>query len=162
MSVRTVALLAGLLLALPSCSGINTSPVPATPTNISGDYAGTVVDSAAGSLPATALLAQHGSSAGGTITSAPGGVTLVSSLSLGIDSSNAVSGTMVQDLPGDITCSFAVTGTYGTSNGVLSGSYHAITGCSGQTGTYTMTQSCTDTVTTGDKKPAPSFGIPGC
>jgi hypothetical protein len=160
MSLRAVALFAGLLLALPSCNGTVSNPVPAAPSNISGDYAGTVVDSSAGTLAATALLAQHGSSAGGTITTAPGGTTLVSSLSLAIDSSNAVSGTMVQDLPGDITCSFAVTGSYATSTAVLAGSYHAITGCTGQTGTYTLTQSCTDTVTTGDKRPA--FGVPGC
>lgn len=160
MSIRAIAVFACLLLALPSCSGTTNNPVPAAPTNISGDYAGTVVDSSAGSLAATALLAQHGSAAGGTITTAPGGVTLVSSLALGIDSSNAVSGTMVQDLPGDVTCSFAVTGTYNTSTGVLGGSYHAITGCSGQTGTYTLTQSCTDTITTGDRRPA--FGVPNC
>jgi hypothetical protein len=159
MSLRAVALFAGLLLALPSCHG-TTSSIPATPANISGDYAGTVVDSAAGTLAATALLAQHGSSAGGTITTAPGGATLVSSLSLAIDASNAVSGTMVQDLPGGATCSFAVTGTYATSSAVLAGSYHAITGCSGQTGTYALTQSCTDTVTSADRRPA--LGVPGC
>jgi len=161
MSLRTVACLASLLLALPSCNGSTTSsPVPTAPTNISGDYAGTVVDGSSGSSAATALLAQHGSVAGGTITTAPGGTTLVSSLAIAIDSTNAVSGTMVQDLPGDVTCSFAVTGTYTTSSAVLAGTYRAITGCSGRTGTYTLTQSCTDTVTTGDKRPA--FGVPGC
>jgi len=160
MSLRTVAVLASLLLALPSCSGTTTNPVPAAPTNISGDYAGTVVDSSSGSSAATALLAQHGSSAGGTITTAPGGVTLVSSIAVAIDASNAVTGTMVQDLPGDITCSFAVTGTYNTATAVLAGSYRAITGCSGRTGTYSLTQSCTDTVTSTDKRSA--LGVPGC
>ena len=160
MALRTVALFACLLLILPSCNGSTNTPVPAAPTNISGDYAGTVVDNSSGSSAATALLAQHGSSAGGTITTAPGGVTLVSSLAVGIDSSNAVTGTMVQDLPGDVTCSFAVTGTYNATIAVLAGNYHAITGCSGRTGTYTLTQSCTDTVTSTDKRSA--FGVPGC
>lgn len=160
MALRTVASFACLLLVLPSCNGTTNTPTPTAPTNISGDYAGTVVDSASGSSAATALLAQHGSAAGGTITTAPGGVTLVSSLALGIDSSNAVSGTMVQDLPGDVTCSFAVTGTYNATSAVLSGSYRAVTGCSGQTGTYAMTQSCTDTVTSGDRRSA--LGVPKC
>ena len=160
MSIRAVAVFACLLLALPSCSGTTNNPVPAAPTNISGDYAGTVVDSASGSSAATALLAQHGFTAGGTITTAPGGTTLVSSVAIAIDSTNAVTGTMVQDLPDGSTCSFAVTGTYTTTSAVLSGSYHAITGCSGRTGTYTLTQSCTDTVTSTDKRSA--FGVPGC
>jgi len=160
MSLRTVAVLAGLLLALPSCSGTTTNPVPAAPTNISGDYAGTVADSASGSSPATALLAQHGSTAGGTISTAPGGVALVSSIAVAIDSGNAVTGTMFQDLPGDLTCSFAVTGTYNATTAVLAGSYRAVTGCSGRTGTYSLTQSCTDTVTATDKRSA--LGVPGC
>ena len=160
MSIRAIAVFASLLLALPSCNGTANSPVPPAPTNISGDYAGTVVDSASGTLPATSVLAQHGSSAGGTITTAPGGTTIVSSLALTIDASNAVRGTMVQDLPGNVTCAFSVTGTYTTASAVLAGSYRAITGCTGQNGTYTMTQSCTDTVTIADKRPA--LGVPGC
>lgn len=159
MSFRGFALLAGLLLVLPACNGTTGTPVPAAPTNISGDYAGTVHDSVGGTLTATALLAQHGSSAGGTLTTT-GGSTQTSSLSLAISASNAVSGTMVQDLPGDVTCSFSMTGSYDPSTAVLSGSYTAITGCSGQSGTYALTQSCTDTVTNADRRPA--FGVPSC
>lgn len=163
MSFRTNVFLLSGLLALSACgpSGSSTGITPAAPTNISGDYTGTVTDSVGGAMPATALLAQHGSTAGGTLSTTSGLTTTNSAFSVAIGSSNAVSGTIVQDLPGDVTCTFSTTGAYSTATAQLTGSYTAVTGCSGQHGTYALTQQCTDTVTnTGDRRAA--LGVPAC
>ncbi|MDQ2991429.1 MAG: hypothetical protein M3R30_01240 [Candidatus Eremiobacteraeota bacterium] len=162
MSFRTNAFLLSGLLALSACSpSAGTGVTPTPPTNISGDYTGTVTDSVGGAMPATALLAQHGSTVGGTLSTTAGGATTNAAFSVAITSGNAVSGTIVQDLPGGVTCTFSTTGTYSTSTAQLAGSYTAVTGCSGQHGTYSLTQQCTDTVTnTGDKRPA--LGVPAC
>lgn len=62
---------------------------------------------------------------------------------------------MVIDYPSGTTCTFKITGTYannGTTSAVLSGSYTAVTNCTGDTGTFTLTQQCTDTVTSGERR----------
>jgi len=161
MTIRmsVVAVLLAAVLTLPACTHKNTTP-PAPP-NISGDYTGTAQDSVNGALAATAILAQHGGSAGGTLTtSVPGGATLTSAISLVISSSNALSGTIVEDLPGGVTCTFSTTGSYNTTSQQITGSYSAVTGCSGQSGTYTLNQVCTDTVTTAAGRRR--MGVPKC
>lgn len=161
MKIRVV--LAAMLLAgtvtMTACTH-NGSSTPSTPSNISGDYTGTVQDSVSGTLSATAILAQHGGSAGGTLSTTAGSTTLNSALSLVISSSNALSGTMVQDLPDGTTCTFHTSGTYNTSSQQISGSYTAVTGCTSQSGTYTLSQQCTDTVTSVGRRRA--MGVPKC
>ena len=136
-------------LALAACNGSTAAPaVTPSPANISGDYSGTMQDAQSGSGTATATLAQHGATAGGAITAALAKATLSAQISLTITSSNAVSGTMVIDYPNSgPTCTFSTTGTYSATTNVLSGSYTAVTNCTGDTGTYSLTQQCTDTVT---------------
>lgn len=142
-------------LVFAACNSSNTpSPTPTTqPANISGDYAGTMNDAQGGSGAATATLAQHGSSAGGSITGTETSGTITAQISLAITSSNAVSGAMVVDYPNGSTCSFSTSGTYDAATSVLSGSYTAVTGCTGDTGTYSLTQQCTDTITSIDRRP---------
>jgi hypothetical protein len=147
--VRAASLTAAALLALTAC---NSSTSPSTtstpqPANISGDYSGTVQDAQAGSGSATGTLAQHGTSAGGAITFTPNSGSLTAQMSLSINASNAISGAIVIDYPNGTTCTFGTTGSYDTNTNVLSGSYSAKTNCSGDTGTYNLTQQCTDTVT---------------
>lgn len=150
ISARTGALFAGvfaMILAGCSSGGTSTPSTPPSPSNISGDYSGTVIDSAAGQANATGTLAQTGFDAGGTVTFTPASGAITGQLSLKIATSNAITGAMVIDYPNSgPTCSFSVTGTYNTSTAVLSGSYAAVTNCSGQSGTFSLTQQCSDTI----------------
>lgn len=157
--VNAVAFLTALMLALQGCNGsTNSTPSPAI-SNISGDYKGTVQDSAAGSATVTGTLAQHGASAGGNMAMMFGTGTQNASLLLVIDTSNSVSGTIVEDLPGGTVCTFSTSGSYSTSNNQITGSYTAVTNCGGQTGTYTLTQQCFDTVTSIARR---TMGITKC
>jgi hypothetical protein len=151
--MRGVLFSAGLLslislVALAGCSG-SVAPVASTPqsSNISGDYSGTVQDAQGGSGTATATLAQSGSTAGGTITIKETGQTLSAQISLAMTSSDAVSGSMVIDFASGTTCTFSTSGTYNSTTAVLNGSYTAVTNCAGDSGTYSLTQQCTDTIT---------------
>jgi hypothetical protein len=58
----------------------------------------------------------------------------------------------VIDFANGTTCTFSTTGTYNSATAVLSGSYSAVTNCTGDTGTYSLTQQCTDTVTSGRRR----------
>ncbi len=68
-------------------------------------------------------------------------------IALAIASDNSLSGAIVIDYPSGTTCTFSTSGTYNTTTSVITGSYSAVTNCSGQSGTYSLTQQCTDTVT---------------
>lgn len=81
------------------------------------------------------------------LSTTAGATTLNSSLTLSISGSNAVGGSMVQDLPGGTTCTFSTTGTYNSTTLQLTGTYTAVSGCTGQSGTFTLTQQCVDTIT---------------
>lgn len=146
------------LLALASliagCSSGSTIPsATPTPSNISGDYSGTVQDAQGGSGTASGTLAQSGFTAGGAITIAQAKAALTAQLSLTLTTSNAVSGSIVIDYPNNgPTCTFSTTGTYNTSTNVLSGSYTAVTNCAGDSGTYSLTQQCTDTIINGERR----------
>jgi hypothetical protein len=118
-------------------------------------------DKQSGSGSVTATLAQHGSSAGGAIadTLAAGG-TITAQISVAISSSNALNGAMVVDYPDGTTCTFSTTGTYtnnGTTTAQITGSYTAVTNCTGDTGTYTLNQQCVDTITSSDRR---TMGFP--
>ena len=147
-----------ICIALAAC---NSSSTPSqTPTsapqvaNISGDYTGTMQDAQLGSGTATATLAQHGSNAGGGITGKFATATITPAVSLNVTASNAVSGAMVVDYANGTTCTFSATGTYANNGTVatLSGSYTAVTNCAGDTGTFTFTQQCVDTITASERR----------
>lgn len=104
-------------------------------------------DAQGGSGTATATLAQTGFNAGGAITVKETAQTVSAQISLALTSSNAVSGSMVIDFANGTTCTYSTSGTYNTTTAVLSGSYTAVTNCAGDTGTYSLTQQCTDSVT---------------
>jgi lipopolysaccharide export system protein LptA len=114
-------------------------------------------DAQGGAGTATATFAQHGSSAGGAITDTESTATITAQVSLTIARSNAVSGAMVIDYADGTTCTFSTAGSYNASTNVLSGSYSAVTNCAGDTGTYSLTQQCTDTITSADRR---TMGLP--
>jgi hypothetical protein len=132
-------------------AGRESAPMPQRLSNISGDYLGTVQDAQGGTGNAKATLAQHNANAGGAVKDKEANVTLNVDVSLTITSSNTTSGALVIDFPparSGPVCTFSTTGSYDPSTGILSGSYTAVTGCPGDTGTYTLTQQCHDTVVT--------------
>lgn len=136
-------------LVLTGCNGSSTPAPIAQTSNISGDYNGTFHDGIAGTGNATTTLAQHGSNAGGAINAATPGGGITAQISLTIASSNALSGAMVINYPSGTTCTFSTTGTYNNTGttAIITGSFTPVTGCSGDSGTYTLNQECTDTIT---------------
>ena len=166
LCVAPVAL--SLCVALAGCSSsVSTGPAPASAQaaahktvaspshvkNISGDYSGTLQDTQGGSGNATAILAQQSANAGGAIVAKQPGKTIKVEISLTVTSSNSTSGAMVVDYPpkgSGPTCTFSTNGSYDPTTNVLSGSFTAVSGCSGDTGTYNLTQLCHDTVVTGE------------
>jgi hypothetical protein len=155
--VAALLVLSSSLFAMTACGG---SAVPTHIPNISGDYSGMVNDTQGGS----GTLAQHGSSAGGAFTIAQATQTLTANFSLTMVSSNSFNGSVVIDYPsGGPTCTFHTTGTYhdnGSSSAGINGSYRAVTNCSGDTGTYSLAQQCTDTITSVDRRRPMGFPIP--
>ena len=137
---------------LSGCNSSSSTTPNTTYSNISGDYTGTVTDSVHGAYAASGTLAQHANTAGGNIAQDQSGTVTNGQVILSISTANAVSGTMVIDYASGTTCTFGMTGTYDTGTNVLSGSYTNVTGCSGQSGTYSLTQQCTDTVTSVERR----------
>jgi|SRR5579872_1258849 len=150
MRVYQQVIAIAICIALAGCgSGSSTAPVI---SNISGDYTGTVQDSQSGSGTAAATFAQTGSSAGGTIvdTEASGAVNI--QVSLKFTSATAANGAMVIDFQNGTTCSFSTNASYNSATNVLSGSYTAVTNCTGDTGTFSLTQQCIDTPASSDRR----------
>jgi hypothetical protein len=144
-------------MGLSGCNG-STSPSP-SPTsqlsNVSGDYTGTLTDAQGGSGAATATFAQHGSSVGGAVTATQSGGAITAQVSMALTAANALSGAMVVDFADGTSCTYSVNGNYannGSTSAVMSGSYTAVTGCSGDTGSFSLTQQCTDTITSVDRR----------
>jgi|ERR1022692_1179835 len=151
----TCLLIAGCNASVPpgtmraATDGRNVAPIPERLSNISGDYAGIVQDAQGGTGNAKATLAQHGANAGGAVKDHVSNEIIPVDVSLTITAQNSTSGALVIDFPPAKTgpvCTFSTTGTYDPTTDVLSGSYTAVTGCTGDTGTYTLTQACHDTV----------------
>jgi hypothetical protein len=141
------ALLLAATLVLAGCNnnGNVTTIPPATPappfTNVAGQYHGTVHDSVLGKGAALGDFSQTRSSVGGRLEFTFGSHTAVNSVAMVLSRSNALKGTGIATI-GSAACTFAIAGSYDATNFNLSGSYSATNGCSGQTGTFTMTEAC--------------------
>jgi len=147
---RVSALAISACIALASCS--SGTVVPPAVVNMSGDFSGTFQDSVYGSAPATATFAQHGNNAGGSITIAYTSGTVVAQTSFTIAPiSNALSGTLVIDYPTQ-QCTFSTTGTFDPNTNAVNVTFSPITNCTGETGSYSMTQQCTATTTSADRR----------
>jgi hypothetical protein len=110
-------------------------------TNVSGQYSGTIKDSEYGKGKATFNVAQYKNAAGGIFTVI--GTQTVSAPATYVVSGTTLRGTGVS--PGSpIACVFTESAKYDSSTRVLSGSYRAPHGCSGeaQSGTFTMKRQC--------------------
>lgn len=157
VSFNATALAMSSCLFLAACSSATTMTPSPKPPNISGDYTGTMQDTLSGKATAAGTLAQQGSNAGGSITETfSNNTTLTPQMTITVNSSNGFSGAIVIDYPNGNTCTFATTGAYssnGTGTPTLSGSYSAVTGCGGDTGTFALNQQCIDTVTSSARRP---------
>ena len=121
----------------------NPSPSGGIP-NVSGNYTGTVTDSAQGGGSVKATLAQHDVSVGGPIALIYTGSTINGSLALTVDSTGTLVGTQVLTISSSQTCTFSFSGNYDTTTNQISASYSAVNGCSGQNGTLTLQQQCSN------------------
>lgn len=153
LRLTSCTLAAALIAGCGSGTNNGTTPVMggAAP-NISGDYTGTMNDAQSGAGQVnSATFAQSGDTVGGSMTGTFAASTLPVQMTLTITPvTNATGGSMVIDYPPAGTgpqCTFTTSGTYNQNTNVLSGSYTAVSGCSGDSGTYTLTQQCTATVT---------------
>ena len=140
------ALTVGAIVALAACNTDNGSTAPTvapTPLKIAGEYTGTVTDSVAGAGTAAVTLSQTGGAVGGTLDFTFGASAVANALAWNVTSAGALSGTALAQING-ATCAFSITGTYNASTNVIAGNYSASSGCTGRSGTYSLTQQCTD------------------
>lgn len=159
---RTAAIVLCATLAFSGCSKKSSSTVPTPPiTAVAGDYVGTMTDSVLGTLAAKTTLGQHGTTVGGSLALTAGTTAITEAVAWAIDGSNNVSGSGTATINGS-GCSFAMTGAYDPATGIIAGSYTANTGCTGQTGTYSLTQQCTYTPAFGRMHGMTSTGIKPC
>lgn len=153
--VKTAAAAAIPLLALTDCGGGSagmpsaaalqgsTSQLKAAATkqyNLSGEYVGKFMDGGYGTGKAKASYTQYQNAVGGILTVKYSNATITTSVALNANGSSA-NGTTVA-LASGYYCAFSTTGTYDPKTGVMSGSYQAVHGCTGDGGTFTLKQKC--------------------
>jgi hypothetical protein len=133
---------------------LNTGPTPAVQAparghfypnqRLAGYYTGTVTDSVLGTGTAYAGFAESWSAIGGTLGFTFGSgstATYVYNPTSGFGGWGGVRGVFVQTIASTI-CSFGFRAQYNPSSFVLSGNYRAINGCSGENGSFTLTEQC--------------------
>lgn len=145
---KTCACVAAAALLFAGCNKKSNPSVNPQFANVSGDYSGTFSDSVLGSATALGTLTQHAASAGGSMNVTSDGGAATAQIAIVLTASNKFAGSIVIDQPDDgPACTFSTSGTYsndGSSNAALSGTYTAVSNCSGETGTYTLAQQCSD------------------
>jgi len=124
----------------------------AATSKLSGEYSGKFTDGAYGAGKAKASYSQSQSSVGGILTVKYPASTVTLSVAL-VANGSSVDGTSVAG-NGSLYCTFATTSTYNPKTHVMSGSYSAVYGCSGDGGTFTLKQHCYYRGATDDVQPA--------
>ncbi|HLY02002.1 MAG TPA: hypothetical protein VKR56_05830 [Candidatus Cybelea sp.] len=141
---------------------MSTGPAPALQTpgwqhghgqNLSGQYSGSVSDSVLGTGTAIANFAGAGVALGGYFvftfgstnydnpTIAGGGRDGLQANGYRGGGGDNVFGAFESTIA-STACEFAYSASYSSSDNELTGKYKAINGCSGETGTFTLTQAC--------------------
>jgi hypothetical protein len=140
----TALVLALVVLAPTAWGGSSTgSPTGASAAllNISGQYAGTVNDSVFGKGQIVIEVTQYRNAVAGILLfTYPGSVALITPGSFLLSGNSLTGRGASATLSGD-PCPLSETATYTTTHH-LNGSYKAISGCSGETGTFTTKQQC--------------------
>lgn len=145
---------ASVAIALTACATNSGSSVPSTAAapqaapavvtiqNDSGQFSGSVQDSALGTGSASASLAQDKTVVGGVVNVSYSGSNNVSySFAAKTQDGLSLSGAQVASLASGV-CSLSVSATYNTTKHVLSGTYKAANGCAGVTGSFSLTKEC--------------------
>lgn len=156
LGLRIPATIAATTLLLTACAGAGSTSLPgsasapqaipmrdagmAAKSNFSGQYSGTFKDSAYGKGKASASYSQFHSALGGPLTITYKSKTVSSSVAQTV-SGNTVNGSSVRET-GSLYCTFSETASYSAKTRVWSGSYKAVYGCSGETGTFSLKQQC--------------------
>jgi hypothetical protein len=151
---RTSAVTAICLLILTACAG-GTNGVPSTAqgqggssriagdarsNNLSGQYVGKFTDIAYGVGKAKASYAQYKDGVGGVLTIKYASSMVSASVAL-VAAGSTVDGTTVAG-SGSLYCTFSTTSTYDSKTHTMSGSYAAVHGCAGDSGTFYLRQKC--------------------
>jgi hypothetical protein len=126
---------------------------------LSGQYKGTFTDNAYGTGKAKASYAAYKNGVGGTITVKYANATATADVGLVADG-GSVDGTTVA-LSGSLYCTFSTTGTYSAKTRTLSGSYTAVYGCTGESGTFSLKHQCYYSGS-GSADARPAFGVKSC
>lgn len=112
----------------------------AASSNFSGQYTGKFKDIAYGTGKATASYAQAQNGLGGVLTIKYAHTTIAASVAL-IANSSGVNGTSVAGT-GSLYCTISTNGTYDPKTHTLSGTYKAVYGCKGDSGTFSLKHEC--------------------
>ncbi len=113
---------------------------PLTVTNLSGEYSGTVTDSQMGTAKVKMWLSQDGSGLGGSFV-ASGSSSGMNVEIAWTENGDSVGGNMVI-IAASGYCTFAMTGKYNSNMHRIRGTYTSAYGCSGEHGSYRLTQKC--------------------
>jgi hypothetical protein len=119
----------------------NHAASPAKTYNLSGEWKGTQTDIAYGTGKASASYTQYQNGVGGILTVKFANATATSSVAL-VANGTTVNGTTVASSGGSFYCTFSTTSTYDPKKQVMSGSYSAVYGCTGDSGTFKLRQKC--------------------
>ncbi|MBV8066727.1 MAG: hypothetical protein JO113_02035 [Candidatus Eremiobacteraeota bacterium] len=111
----------------------------AATSNLSGQFSGTQVDKVHGTEKLKGSFAQYGSAVGGPLRAI--GAHTVTADEAWVISGSAVHGSSVVPSGGGY-CTFSVEGKWNGSNYRLTGKFYAVSGCSGERGTFTLKQQC--------------------
>lgn len=133
--------------------------IPLTTANLSGEYSGTVKDSVMGTGKVKMWLSQSGSALGGSF------ITSGTSSNMNVEIAWTESGSSVGGnsviVAASGYCTFAMTGKYNSSTHKIGGKYSSAYNCSGEHGTYTLTQKCYYQGI-GTNSARPEAGLKGC
>ena len=108
--------------------------------NLSGQYVGKFVDVAYGTGKAKASYTQYQNAVGGILTIKYANSTVSTSVALAVNGSSADGTTLAAT--GSFYCAFSTTGTYDPATHVMSATYQAVRGCTGDGGTFSLKQQC--------------------
>jgi len=142
-----------IAVALSACATNSSSGVPAASAagqpavapqaifNDAGAYNGSIQDSSFGSGNASASLAQHQHTVGGYLIATFGSNTITNAVEAQTDTGLSVTGGEVSNGSSGV-CTFNISATYNKTTNVLSGTYQAVHGCSGESGSFALTKDC--------------------
>jgi hypothetical protein len=127
---------------------LSASPAPAVQQpmshgheNLTGQYSGSVADSALGTGTATANFAGLDGTLGGYFGFTFGSATYANVVDA-YSTFGGIAGVFVATIA-STACTFSFKAGYHRSSHELNGKYNAINGCSGETGSFSVTQQCT-------------------